>query len=176
MHGDLYYEGKEFEIRLKEEEAWRSDGRPEDCPGYARWSKRYKVPPPWLIVMQRYGPRPHYPNLKCPGLNAPIPEGLQLGYNAGGRLGKPPVDEAGKPLYGDVFGTGDYQKPPSCSHLKISTRPCGARWRARVRRRATATRMTRRAREKRTLAFRLPCGEEGLATPAVPPVSAVPPG
>jgi len=31
--------------------------------------------PPWLINMQRYGPPPSYPNLKIPGLNAPIPEG-----------------------------------------------------------------------------------------------------
>jgi hypothetical protein len=33
-----------------------------------------KVPPPWLIAMQRYGPPPSYPNLKIPGLNAPIPD------------------------------------------------------------------------------------------------------
>ena len=31
------------------------------------------VPPPWLLHMQRYGPPPSYPNLKIPGLNAPIP-------------------------------------------------------------------------------------------------------
>lgn len=53
--------------------------------------------------MQRYGPPPSYPNLKIPGLNAPIPEGCAFGYHAGG-WGKPPVDEYGKPLYGDVFG------------------------------------------------------------------------
>ena len=56
--------------------------------------------------MQRYGPPPSYPNLKIPGLNAPIPEGCSFGYHAGG-WGKPPVDETGKPLYGDVFGTAD---------------------------------------------------------------------
>ena len=33
-----------------------------------------KVPPPWLIAMQRYGPPPSYPNLRIAGLNAPIPE------------------------------------------------------------------------------------------------------
>ena len=33
-----------------------------------------KVPPPWLIAMQRYGPPPSYPNLKIAGLNGPIPE------------------------------------------------------------------------------------------------------
>lgn len=54
--------------------------------------------------MQRYGPPPSYPNLKIPGLNAPIPESCSFGYHAGG-WGKPPVDETGKPLYGDVFGT-----------------------------------------------------------------------
>lgn len=53
--------------------------------------------------MQRYGPPPSYPRLKIPGLNVPIPEGCSFGYHAGG-WGKPPVDETGKPLYGDVFG------------------------------------------------------------------------
>jgi splicing factor 3B subunit 2 len=53
--------------------------------------------------MQRYGPPPSYPNLKIPGLNAPIPESCSFGYHAGG-WGKPPVDEYGRPLYGDVFG------------------------------------------------------------------------
>lgn len=53
--------------------------------------------------MQRYGPPPSYPNLKVAGLNAPIPEGCAFGYHAGG-WGKPPVDDYGKPLYGDVFG------------------------------------------------------------------------
>jgi len=53
--------------------------------------------------MQRYGPPPSYPNLKIPGLNAPIPDACSFGYHAGG-WGKPPVDEFGRPLYGDVFG------------------------------------------------------------------------
>lgn len=69
------------------------------------WTKKFKIriPPPWLIAMQRYGPPPSYPNLKIPGLNAPIPDGSSFGYHAGG-WGKPPVDEFGRPLYGDVFG------------------------------------------------------------------------
>jgi hypothetical protein len=41
----------------------------------------HKVPPPWLIAMQRYGPPPSYPNLKIPGLNAPIPDGCSFGYH-----------------------------------------------------------------------------------------------
>lgn len=61
------------------------------------------TPPPWLINMQRYGPPPSYPDLKIAGLNAPIPPGARFGYQPGG-WGKPPVDENGEPLYGDVFG------------------------------------------------------------------------
>ena len=53
--------------------------------------------------MQRYGPPPSYPNLKIPGLSAPIPPGAAFGYHPGG-WGKPPVDEYGNPIYGDVFG------------------------------------------------------------------------
>lgn len=60
-------------------------------------------PPPWLINMQRYGPPPSYPNLRIPGLNAPLPPGAAYGYQPGG-WGKPPVDDYGRPLYGDVFG------------------------------------------------------------------------
>lgn len=40
---------------------------------------------------------------QVPGLNAPIPPGANFGYQAGG-WGKPPVNEDGEPLYGDVFG------------------------------------------------------------------------
>lgn len=60
-------------------------------------------PPPWLVNMQRYGPPPSYPNLKIPGLNAPLPPGATYGFQPGG-WGVPPVDRDGKPLYGDVFG------------------------------------------------------------------------
>lgn len=37
--------------------------------------------------MQRYGPPPSYPNLKVPGLNAPIPPGAQFGYQVGTECG-----------------------------------------------------------------------------------------
>jgi splicing factor 3B subunit 2 len=53
--------------------------------------------------MQRYGPPPSYPSLRIPGLNAPIPKDASFGYHPGG-WGKPPVDEYGRPIYGDVFG------------------------------------------------------------------------
>eukprot|EP00891_Asterochloris_glomerata_P003652 jgi/Astpho2/3652/Aster-07854 len=96
--GQLYYEGKEYEAHVKHAK-----------PGVLSEGLRAALgmsdndPPPWLTTMQRYGPPPSYPDLKIPGLNAPIPPGTQFGYQAGG-WGKPPVDEAGEPLYGDVFG------------------------------------------------------------------------
>eukprot|EP01117_Protostelium_nocturnum_P002732 TRINITY_DN135_c2_g1_i1.p1 TRINITY_DN135_c2_g1~~TRINITY_DN135_c2_g1_i1.p1 ORF type:complete len:579 (+),score=300.93 TRINITY_DN135_c2_g1_i1:90-1826(+) len=98
VHGDLYYEGKEFEITLKEkkpgnlsEELRKALGMPDGAP------------PPWLFAMQRVGPPPSYPNLKIPGLNHPIPEGARYGTHPGG-WGIPPVDQYGRPLYGDPFG------------------------------------------------------------------------
>lgn len=104
IHGDLYYEGKEFETRLKEKKPGELSDELRTALGMPVGPNCHKVPPPWLIAMQRYGPPPSYPNLKIPGLNAPIPEGCAFGYHAGG-WGKPPVDETGRPLYGDVFGT-----------------------------------------------------------------------
>ncbi|PKI40126.1 hypothetical protein CRG98_039498 [Punica granatum] len=104
-HGDLYFEGKEFEVKLREmkpgmlsQELKEALGMPEGAP------------PPWLINMQRYGPPPSYPQLKIPGLNAPIPLGASFGYHPGG-WGKPPVDEYGRPLYGDVFGVQQQEQP-----------------------------------------------------------------
>ncbi|XP_048883855.1 splicing factor 3B subunit 2 [Brienomyrus brachyistius] len=110
IHGDLYYEGKEFETRLKEKKPGDLSDELRIALGMPVGPNSHKVPPPWLIAMQRYGPPPSYPNLKIPGLNSPIPEGCSFGYHAGG-WGKPPVDETGRPLYGDVFGTnaGDFQ-------------------------------------------------------------------
>ncbi|TMW54867.1 hypothetical protein DOY81_000100 [Sarcophaga bullata] len=104
IHGDLYYEGKEFETRLKEKKPGDLSEELRIALGMPVGPNAHKIPPPWLIAQQRYGPPPSYPNLKIPGLNAPIPEGCSFGYHAGG-WGKPPVDENGKPLYGDVFGT-----------------------------------------------------------------------
>lgn len=45
-----------------------------------------------IYFLQRYGPPPSYPQLKIPGLNAPIPPGASFGYRPG-EWGKPPVDE-----------------------------------------------------------------------------------
>ncbi|XP_060776055.1 splicing factor 3B subunit 2-like [Neoarius graeffei] len=74
IHGDLYYKGKEFETRLKEKKPGDLSDELRIALGMPTGPNSHKVPPPWLIAMQRYGPPPSYPNLKIPGLNAPIPE------------------------------------------------------------------------------------------------------
>merc|ERR1712048_1198334 len=122
-HGDLYYEGKEFEIRLKEKKPGNLSDDLRTALGMPIGQNAERVPPPWLIAMQRYGPPPSYPNLKVPGLNAPIPQGCSFGYHAGG-WGKPPVDEYGRPLYGDVFGTD--QK--SQDEMEIDASRLNFRW------------------------------------------------
>lgn len=99
-HGDVYYELRELEV-----------DHSKFKPGYVSATLRTALgitgdePPPWLINMQRFGPPPGYPDLKIPGLNAPIPHGAVFGYQPGG-WGKPPVDMNGRPIYGDVFGEG----------------------------------------------------------------------
>eukprot|EP00271_Cylindrocystis_brebissonii_P004456 TRINITY_DN1612_c0_g2_i1.p1 TRINITY_DN1612_c0_g2~~TRINITY_DN1612_c0_g2_i1.p1 ORF type:complete len:604 (+),score=209.33 TRINITY_DN1612_c0_g2_i1:490-2301(+) len=99
LHGDIYHEGKEFETKIRDFKPGHLSDDLKAALGMGETS-----PPPWLINMQRYGPPPSYPHLKIPGLNAPIPEGAAFGYQTGG-WGKPPVDERGRPVYGDVFGT-----------------------------------------------------------------------
>lgn len=106
IHGDLYYEGKEFEIKLKNCKPGKLSDALKKALGMPPGA-----PPPWLINMQRHGPPPSYPHLKIPGLNAPIPEGASWGYHPGG-WGRPPVDEAGRPLYGDVFGKEKVKEEP----------------------------------------------------------------
>ncbi|PWA71569.1 proline-rich spliceosome-associated (PSP) family protein [Artemisia annua] len=109
-HGDLYHEGKEFEVKLREMTPGSLSHELKEALGMTKGA-----PPPWLINIQRYGPPPSYPHLKIPGLNAPIPLGASFGYHSGG-WGKPPVDEFGRPVYGDAFGqqeeTPSYEEEP----------------------------------------------------------------
>ncbi|KAL6118429.1 sf3b2 [Pungitius sinensis] len=124
IHGDLYYEGKEFETRLKEKKPGDLSEELRIALGMPVGPNAHKVPPPWLIAMQRYGPPPSYPNLKIPGLNSPIPDNCTFGYHAGG-WGKPPVDEMGKPLYGDVFGTNAIDFQAKADEEEVDHAPWG---------------------------------------------------
>eukprot|EP00445_Apocalathium_hangoei_P037283 CAMPEP_0203948382 /NCGR_PEP_ID=MMETSP0359-20131031/83048_1 /ASSEMBLY_ACC=CAM_ASM_000338 /TAXON_ID=268821 /ORGANISM="Scrippsiella Hangoei, Strain SHTV-5" /LENGTH=884 /DNA_ID=CAMNT_0050879925 /DNA_START=88 /DNA_END=2742 /DNA_ORIENTATION=+ len=110
-HNDLYYEGKEYEAKMNNKKPGLLSAALKEALGMAEGS-----PPPWLINMQRYGPPPAYPNLKVPGLNAPIPQGAEYGYHPGG-WGKPPVDEFGNPLYGDWRAPEDTPAAPEDTTL-----------------------------------------------------------
>uniref|UniRef100_A0A915IHX4 PSP proline-rich domain-containing protein n=1 Tax=Romanomermis culicivorax TaxID=13658 RepID=A0A915IHX4_ROMCU len=103
MRQALQEKGKELESKMKDKKPGELSDDLRIALGMPVGPNAFRFPPPWLIAMQRYGPPPSYPNLKVAGLNAPIPEGCSFGYHAGG-WGKPPVDENGRPLYGDVFG------------------------------------------------------------------------
>ena len=95
--GDIYYEGREAETRYVHKKPGRISPALREALGMIEGS-----PPPWLINMQRFGPPPAYPNLKIPGLNAPIPYGGEWGYHPGG-WGRAPVDELGIPIYGGAW-------------------------------------------------------------------------
>eukprot|EP00834_Sanchytrium_tribonematis_P005183 NODE_298_length_10484_cov_0.802600.p3 type:complete len:409 gc:universal NODE_298_length_10484_cov_0.802600:3425-2199(-) len=103
--GECFYEGKEFELKVK---AQRAGGNLSDELKRAL-GMGPKDPPSYLYNMQRYGPPPSYPGLKIPGVNAPIPKGSSWGYHSSG-YGKPPVDLHGRSLYGDVFGIEEKKK------------------------------------------------------------------
>lgn len=102
--GQVYYEGKEYETDFKER-------KPGDLSDELKEALSIPplAPPPWLIAMQRFGPPPNYPQLRIPGLNAPIPDGAQWGFHPGG-WGRPPMDEFGNPIFGDVIGNTENQQ------------------------------------------------------------------
>jgi len=111
--GDLYYEGKEFETNqlAHVQVGGELSSRLKEALGMVNDT----TPPPWIINMQRYGPPPSYPNLKIPGLNAPLPKDCSYGYHVNG-WGKPPVDAFGRPLYG-----GNPFDPPGSSGMNSTT-------------------------------------------------------
>ncbi len=96
--GDMYFEGKEFEVDVKTKRPGFLSTKLRQALGMSETS-----PPPWLLNQQRVGPPPSYPNLRIPGINAPLPPGCEYGFHSGG-WGKPPVDQYDRPLFGDVFG------------------------------------------------------------------------
>ena len=111
-YGEVYYEGKEFETNLVNLKPGDLSEELRDALGMAPGH-----PPPWLISMQRsgVGPPPSYPNMRIPGVNAPLPPGASWGYTPG-QWGKPPQDDSGKPLFGgDLYGTAvlDEQQQPT---------------------------------------------------------------
>lgn len=73
IHGDLYYEGKEFEKRFKKKPGELSNELRKAL-GMPTGPNAYRYPPPWLQAMKRHGPPPAYPYLQIPGINCPFPD------------------------------------------------------------------------------------------------------
>lgn len=92
--GDLYYEGREAMPNQKNIRPGKISKKLREALGLTSDDQ----PVPWLQKMQKVGPPPSYPNLKIPGLNAPLPKGAQWGYHPGG-WGKVPL-ENGVPVWG----------------------------------------------------------------------------
>jgi splicing factor 3B subunit 2 len=84
-HGDTYYENKEYETKMRIYKPGRISEKLRVALGIPENS-----PPPWIINMQRYGPPTCYPNLKIPGVNAPM---LDPTADITPNLWTPPVSE-----------------------------------------------------------------------------------
>ncbi|KAL5121479.1 hypothetical protein ACEQ8H_000551 [Pleosporales sp. CAS-2024a] len=111
-YGEVYYEGKEFETNLVNLKPGELSEELREALNMAPGQ-----PPPWLIGMQRFGPPPSYPNMRIPGVNAPIPPGAAWGFQPG-QWGKPPQDDAGKPLFGgDLYGTSILEEEQQPTHV-----------------------------------------------------------
>ena len=96
QHGDMYFEGKESEIKKSDLKPGRMSAALCEALGIPE-----SAPPPWIMNMQRYGPPPAYPNLKIPGVNIPIPASIQQDDLGQGGLFK---DENGLTVYADCHG------------------------------------------------------------------------
>ncbi|KAJ4369936.1 hypothetical protein N0V83_005700 [Neocucurbitaria cava] len=111
-YGEVYYEGKEFETNLVNLKPGELSEELREALGMAPGH-----PPPWLINMQRCGPPTSYPNMRIPGVNAPIPPGASWGFQPG-QWGKPPTDDAGRPLFGgDLYGTSILEEQQQPTHI-----------------------------------------------------------
>ena len=111
-YGEVYYEGKEYETNLRHLRPGELSDELKEALSMVPGG-----PPPWLINQQRYGLPPSYPNLKIPGVNAPIPPGAAWGYQPG-QWGKPPTDDAGRPIFGgDLHGLSELAQQQQPTHL-----------------------------------------------------------
>jgi splicing factor 3B subunit 2 len=93
-HGDVYYEGKEYEINTRVYKPGMISPALQAALGIQE-----NCPPPWLYNMQRYGPPPSYPNLKIPGVNMILP--TEISTLSVGRIF---TNEKGYTIYADCHG------------------------------------------------------------------------
>ena len=103
--GDIYFEGKENIPSSRNIKPGQLSQKLREALGMLDGG-----PPPWLFKMQKIGPPPSYPNLKIPGLNAPLPPKAKWGDQPGG-WGQVPIDAHGNPLFGgNPFAVVDEEK------------------------------------------------------------------
>ncbi|CCW61737.1 unnamed protein product [Phytomonas sp. EM1] len=104
--GDIFYEGK-WIPKVKFEPGKLSE-RLRNALGMTP-----NAPPPWLASMQEMRRLPPaYPQLRIPGLNAPIPPGAQWGRGHG-QWGEPPRGEGNTFLFPGVMDEAVAEEDPS---------------------------------------------------------------
>lgn len=108
QHGDMYFEGRENEIKNHKFKVGRMSPALIEALGI-----NSNQLPPWIANMQRFGPPPAYPNLKIPSVNIALPPSIQQttdqSANGTGGLFQ---DENGCTVYADCHGLNKsvYQK------------------------------------------------------------------
>lgn len=93
-HGEVYHEGKEYEINTRVYKPGMISPALQVALGIQE-----SCPPPWLYNMQRYGPPPSYPNLKIPGVNMIYPTEITTGS-----VGRIFTNDKGYTIYADCHG------------------------------------------------------------------------
>ena len=81
VFGDIYYEGKEEEQKMRAFKPGKISRGLRAALGMAE-----NAPPPWVYNMQKYGPPPSYPNLKIQGLSNTLLEFLAQKKNKNGEV------------------------------------------------------------------------------------------
>lgn len=77
IHGDLYYEGKEFEKRFKMKPGELSDELRKAL-GMPTGQDAKDFPPPWFAAMKRHGPPPSYPGYQLFKMSSDSHESTEL--------------------------------------------------------------------------------------------------
>lgn len=80
VFGDIYYEGKEEEQKMRMFKPGKVSRALRAALGMGE-----NIPPPWVYNMQKYGPPPSYPNLKIQGLSNTLLEFLAQKKNKGAK-------------------------------------------------------------------------------------------
>lgn len=118
--GDMYFENKESTPSARNIRPGRISEKLREALGMVD-----NAPPPWLRRMQKLGPPPSYPNVRIPGLNAPLPPRCEWGNHHGG-WGQVPLAENGTPVWGgNPFAMVDQDAENECQLWGVMERGSG---------------------------------------------------